>query len=99
MMAHLDNKERPLAVLDHAAQAHLRRLHAASLFEGTTLFILLAVAVPLKQFAGWDLGVSLMGPLHGLAFVAYSWMGILTIFEVGGRCTLATAGHRVIWRL
>ncbi len=33
-----------------------------------TLIGLLLVAVPLKHFFGWPLGVRILGPLHGLAF-------------------------------
>lgn len=49
----------------------LRRLRLAGLIEGTTLLVLLLVAVPLKHLAGLPGLVSVMGPVHGLAFVAY----------------------------
>ena len=51
----------------------LRRLRAFALAEGTTLLLLLFVAVPLKHLAGWPTGVTWMGPVHGLAFLAYLW--------------------------
>jgi integral membrane protein len=47
------------------------RLRLAGLVEGTTLLLLIGVAVPLKRLAGWPEGVSVMGPLHGLAFLVY----------------------------
>lgn len=49
-------------------------LHAAALIEGGTLLLLLGVAVPLKHLAGYGAAVSLMGPLHGMAFLFYIWM-------------------------
>ena len=41
--------------------------------EAVTLAVLVFVAVPLKHLGGWDLGVRLVGPLHGFAFAAYWW--------------------------
>lgn len=51
----------------------LRRLRHAALAEGLTLLFLLGVAVPLKYVAGQPLVVSVMGPLHGMAFLYYLW--------------------------
>ncbi len=51
---------------------HLRTLRFASLGEGATLLLLLLVAVPLKRLAGWPTGVSVMGPIHGAAFLMYA---------------------------
>jgi len=55
-----------------AAQASLRTLRLASLGEGATLLLLLLIAVPLKRLAGWPTGVSVMGPVHGAAFLLYA---------------------------
>ena len=52
---------------------HLRYLRLCALLESTTLLLLLGVAVPLKHLAAWPLGVSIMGPIHGAAFVLYVW--------------------------
>ncbi len=49
----------------------LSRLRLAGAVEGATLLILLLVAVPLKHLAGVPAAVSVMGPVHGVAFVAY----------------------------
>lgn len=49
----------------------LRRLRHAAIGEGLTLLILLGMAVPLKYLAGEALGVKVMGPLHGMAFLYY----------------------------
>ncbi len=63
----------------HEELAQLRRLKIASLAEATTLLLLVAVAVPLKHLASWSFGVRIMGPVHGLAFVAYLWTVLQTI--------------------
>ena len=57
----------------------LRRLEIASLAEATTLLLLVVVAVPLKHLAHWDVGVRVLGPVHGLAFLAYVWIVLQTI--------------------
>jgi integral membrane protein len=49
----------------------LSRLRLAGLAEGTTLLLLVGVAVPLKRLAGWPEGVGILGPVHGLAFLVY----------------------------
>jgi integral membrane protein len=51
----------------------LRQLELASLAEAATLAALVLVAVPLKHLGGWNLGVQVLGPIHGFAFVAYLW--------------------------
>lgn len=54
------------------------RLEAASLVEGSTLVLLLFVAVPLKHLGGWPAASSVLGPVHGLAFLFYVWTAIET---------------------
>lgn len=44
-----------------------------TLAEGATLLALVLVAVPLKHFAGFPQGTQLLGPLHGLVFLAFCW--------------------------
>jgi integral membrane protein len=39
--------------------------------EGTTLILLIGVAVPFKYLAGQPHLVSAMGPIHGVAFIGY----------------------------
>ena len=59
----------------HTAAAPIAPLHTlrlASLAEGSTLLLLVLVAVPLKRLAGWPTGVSIMGPIHGAAFLLYA---------------------------
>ena len=59
--------------------AQLRRLEVASLVEATTLILLVGIAVPLKHLAGQPLGVTVMGPVHGIAFCFYVWTVVQTI--------------------
>lgn len=51
--------------------AQSRRLELASALEGTTLLLLLLVAMPLKHLAGEPVAVTVLGPVHGLAFSLY----------------------------
>jgi len=53
------------------AMLSLRWLRWASLAEGATLILLVCLAVPLKRMAGMPEFVTLMGPLHGAAFLIY----------------------------
>jgi integral membrane protein len=57
--------------------------------EGASFLVLLAVAVPLKYWAGWPLAVRVVGPVHGVLFVLYA----LLVFEAlgAGRFTAKTA--------
>ena len=59
--------------------AQLRHLEVASVVEATTLVLLVGIAVPLKHLAAQPLGVTIMGPVHGIAFCLYIWMAVQTI--------------------
>lgn len=52
----------------------LQGLRIAAAAEATTLLLLVGVAVPLKHLADWPTAVQVLGPIHGLAFVAYLWL-------------------------
>ena len=69
--------------------AQLRRLEIASVLEATTLVVLVCVAVPLKHLSHYDAAVRVMGPVHGLAFLAYVWTALQTVTGGGwsGRAT------------
>lgn len=54
----------------------LATLRILCLVEAASLLTLLLVAVPLKYIAGYTLAVSLVGPFHGLAFLALGWMAL-----------------------
>jgi integral membrane protein len=62
----------------------IRRLGIAAVLEASTLILLLFVAVPLKHLAGWSAAVTIMGPLHGVAFLAFLWLTTET--AAGGEC-------------
>ena len=46
-------------------------LRWSALFEGTSLILLLAVAMPLKYYAGIPEAVKIIGPIHGVLFLAF----------------------------
>jgi|SRR5690606_273932 integral membrane protein len=57
----------------------LKRLEKASIVEATTLILLVFIAVPLRHFWGWPYGSKLLGPIHGIAFLAYLWTALQTV--------------------
>jgi integral membrane protein len=61
----------------------LRRLRIAGLIEGSTLLVLILIAVPMKHIIGIPQFVSVMGPLHGIAFLAYLRFWIMAVAEGG----------------
>lgn len=65
-------------------QIHLiRQMRLASVLEATTLMLLVFVAMPLKYGLGIREATSVMGPVHGLAFVYYLWMLIQVVLAGG----------------
>lgn len=44
-----------------------------AILEALTLLVLLCVAMPLKYWADIPEAVSLVGPIHGLAFLVFLW--------------------------
>lgn len=61
----------------------LSRLRLAGWIEGATLLLLIGLAVPLKHLAGWPQAVSLLGPAHGLAVLAYSALAVEAVSSGG----------------
>ena len=68
-----------ISAIEREEFVQLRRMRAISLLEGTTLLLLVGIAVPLKHLASIPIATSIMGPIHGIAFVLYVWMLIQTI--------------------
>ena len=64
-------------------ESPLRLLRFASLLEGTTLLALVGLAVPLKHLAQQPLAVTVLGPVHGFAFLFYLWT-LLAAVAAGG---------------
>lgn len=60
-------------------RAQLRRLRLSSWLEATTLLVLVLIGVPLKRLFGMPLMVSIVGPIHGIAFLYYIWTVIETV--------------------
>jgi len=46
-------------------------LRWSALFEGSSLLLLLGVAMPLKYYAGIPEAVKIVGPLHGVLFLTF----------------------------
>lgn len=61
----------------------LGRLRLAGIIEGITLISLLLIAVPLKHLFGIPDAVSLIGPIHGIAFILYI-VTLIDNFSGGG---------------
>lgn len=61
------------------AQTALRHLRIAALIEGSTLAVLVCIAVPMKHLAGMKAATAIAGPIHGVAFIAYIWLVASTI--------------------
>ncbi|MFM2085689.1 MAG: hypothetical protein RLZZ237_558 [Pseudomonadota bacterium] len=68
-----------LATTYQEERAQLRKMRYISLFEGCTLLLLLGIAMPLKHLGGYPGMVSLIGPIHGLAFLLYCRMLVQTL--------------------
>jgi integral membrane protein len=59
--------------------SQLRRMRLVSVVEGCTLLMLVFVAVPIKHLGGYAIATTIMGPVHGMAFLLYVWTLIETI--------------------
>ena len=70
------------------------RLRVMCLMEAVTLLVLLFVAVPLKHLAGLPAAVSVMGPVHGFAFLALCWT---VNHAVASRDIPARTGWRLVF--
>ncbi|MDL4775687.1 MULTISPECIES: DUF3817 domain-containing protein [Thermomonosporaceae] len=52
----------------------VRAFRIVSIAEATSFLVLLLVAMPLKYAGDAPLGVQVMGPIHGILFLAYVGM-------------------------
>lgn len=48
-----------------------------------TSFILLLIASVIKRTGGSEVGVQILGPIHGLLFIAYVWIALAIRSEMG----------------
>lgn len=58
-------------------------LRFISILEGTSLLLLLFVAVPLKRLMDMPEMVSLIGPVHGGLFISFNLLLILSVSRFG----------------
>lgn len=73
----------------------IRRMRLASVAEATTLALLVFVAVPLKHLLDLPQAVSIMGPVHGIAFLFYIWMLVQAV--AGGSWTRWVIARMVLF--
>jgi integral membrane protein len=52
----------------------LKLLATLSVTQATALVALLGIAMPVKYFAGYGAGVTLIGALHGVTWLLYMWV-------------------------
>ena len=87
---------------------NLRTMRYVALAEATSFIILLVFAV-IKRTGGSELGVQIMGPIHGALFIAYlvvalnlrpqqGWSGKVTFWVLVG-AVLPFGGYVVDWWL
>tara|TARA_R110002124_G_scaffold73208_1_gene196315 strand:+ start:438 stop:776 length:339 start_codon:yes stop_codon:yes gene_type:complete len=67
-----------LSTLTKQQNAALRNLTIMGYLEGTSFLLLLGIAMPLKYMLGMPEAVSYIGPVHGVLFVAYIMVLIIT---------------------
>jgi integral membrane protein len=46
--------------------------------EGSSFLLLMFLAMPLKYYAAWPLGVKILGPVHGFLFLLYCAWALCT---------------------
>jgi integral membrane protein len=66
----------------------LKGLRIISLFEGASYLILL-VATIVKRTAENEVGVQIMGPVHGVLFLVFAYMILVAHNELGWRFSRA----------
>jgi integral membrane protein len=64
-----------------ALKTPLGRLRVVGWWEGMSFLLLLGVAMPLKYFADWPLGVRVVGMAHGVLFLLYVLAAIQAALE------------------
>ncbi|MCL4128466.1 UNVERIFIED_CONTAM: hypothetical protein GTU68_019880 [Idotea baltica] len=62
------------------------------IIEGISTLILFFIAMPLKYYANIPAAVSIIGPIHGLLFIALCVMFFLAIKKISISTTLAAMG-------
>lgn len=83
-------------------------MRLVALLEATS-FLLLLCASLVKRTGGTELGVQVLGPIHGLLFIAYVWLALAirrdlrwgagTTFWVLVGAVVPFGGYAVDWKL
>ena len=60
----------------------LKKLTIMGYLEGTSFLLLLGIAMPLKYVLGIPEAVSYVGPVHGILFIAYIMVLIITASKI-----------------
>jgi integral membrane protein len=64
-------------------KSSIGRLRVIGFWEGVSFLVLLAIAMPLKYFAGEPGAVRVVGMAHGVLFILYVWAAIQAALEHG----------------
>lgn len=67
-------------MLSNLLKTPLGRLRFIAFLEGTSLLILIAIAMPLKYMAGYPEPVRMVGMAHGVLFIFYVILLIQVVF-------------------
>lgn len=59
----------------------MKKLRLTSIVEGTSLLLLLFIAVPLKRLLDIPEAVSIVGPIHGALFILFNILLLVAIFK------------------
>jgi integral membrane protein len=68
-------------MLANLLKTALGRLRFIAFLEGTSLLILIGIAMPLKYLAGYPQPVRMVGMAHGVLFILYVVLLIQVTFE------------------
>lgn len=58
-------------MLESQRAAILKRLHIVGIVEGTSMLLLVFIAMPLKYLANQPMAVTIVGSAHGVLWLAY----------------------------
>ncbi|WP_227674954.1 DUF3817 domain-containing protein [Psychrobacter okhotskensis] len=72
----------PLPALTEKQIFALKKLTFMGYLEGTSFLLLLGIAMPLKYMLGMPEAVSYIGPVHGILFMAYIMVLIITASKI-----------------
>jgi integral membrane protein len=70
----------------------MKFLRIMSILEGTSLLLLLFIAVPLKRLMDLPEAVSVIGPIHGGLFILFNIVLVVAIFNYGLKIKHAIIG-------